>query len=240
VYWSAVRCTIVAEQPVAAAHDPAKNGYQATVDLVLDLTTQDCHAGREQRWELLGSRGATVWFTGLPGAGKTTLAATLELRLLEQGVSAYLLDGDLLRRGICADLGFSRADRDRNVLRVGELARLLADAGTIAVVALVSPYASTRREVRARHEAEGLPFLEVFVNTPLSLCTERDPKGMYAQASAGELDNFTGVDDPYERPSSPDVELTPELSIADSVTEVMRELAELGAIPTTTTRSTKP
>ncbi len=190
------------------------------------MTRQDWHTTRDQRWDLLGARGATVWFTGLPGSGKTTIAGALELRLLEQSRSAYLLDGDLLRQGICADLGFSRADRDRNVQRVGEVARLLADAGTVAVVALVSPYESTRRLVRENHQANGLAFIEVFVNTPLSLCTERDPKGMYAQASAGQLDNFTGVNDPYEPPRSPDVELTPGQCIAEAVEAVLRALGE--------------
>jgi adenylyl-sulfate kinase len=190
------------------------------------VTSQDWHATRDQRWDLLGARGATVWFTGLPGSGKTTIAAALELRLLEQKQSAYLLDGDLLRQGICADLGFSRADRDRNVQRVGEIARLLADAGTVAVVALVSPYDSTRRLVRENHQADGLVFIEVFVNTPLSLCTERDPKGMYAQASAGQLDNFTGVNDPYEPPRSPDVELTPGQCLTEAVDAVLQALGE--------------
>jgi len=166
-----------------------------------------------------------VWFTGLPGAGKTTIASALELRLLERGRSAYLLDGDNLRRGICSDLGFTRADRDRNVKRVGEIARLLADAGTVAVVALVSPYEATRREVRELHRADGLPFLEVFVNTPLDVCAERDPKGMYAQANAGQLDHFTGIDDPYEPPSSPDIELSPGLTVDKAVETVMRTLS---------------
>lgn len=190
------------------------------------MTKQDWHATRGQRWELLGAHGATVWFTGLPGAGKTTIASALELRLLEQGRGAYLLDGDRLRRGICADLGFTRADRDRNVQRVGDLARLLADAGMVAVVALVSPYEATRRSVREQHDADGLTFIEVFVNTPLQTCTERDPKGMYAQATAGELDNFTGINDPYEPPPAPDVELSPGLTVAQAVDTVLRTLGK--------------
>jgi adenylyl-sulfate kinase len=167
-----------------------------------------------------------VWFTGLPGAGKTTIASALELCLLEQGRGAYLLDGDRLRRGICADLGFTRADRDRNVQRVGDLARMLADAGMVAIVALVSPYVATRRVVREQHGADGLPFVEVFVNTPLQTCADRDPKGMYAQATAGELANFTGIDDPYEPPPTPDVELSPNLTVAQAVDTVLRTLRD--------------
>ena len=182
-------------------------------------------ATRDRRWELLAAHGATVWFTGLPGAGKTTIASALELRLLEQGRSAYLLDGDRLRRGICADLGFTRADRDRNVQRVSDLARLLADAGTVAVVALVSPYEAVRSRVRRQHQDDGLPFVEVFVNTPLELCVQRDPKGMYARAAAGELDNFTGVDDPYEPPAAPEIELTPSLTVSEAVDRVLGSLS---------------
>ena len=196
-----------------------------TVEISPNATRQEeAHATRGRRWELLGTHGATVWFTGLPGAGKTTIASALELQLLQQGRGAYLLDGDRLRRGICADLGFTRTDRDRNVRRVGDLARMLADAGMIAVVALVSPYEATRRAVRDQHDADGLTFVEVFVNTPLRLCTERDPKGMYAQASAGVLDNFTGVDDPYEPPRAPDVELSPGLTVAEAAATVLRTL----------------
>jgi adenylyl-sulfate kinase len=195
-----------------------------TVEISTNATRQEAQATRSQRWELLGTHGATVWFTGLPGAGKTTIASALELRLLEQRRGAYLLDGDRLRRGICADLGFTRADRDRNVKRVGDLARMIADAGMVAVVALVSPYEATRQAVRDQHDADGLPFVEVFVNTPLRLCTERDPKGMYAQAEAGVLDNFTGVDDPYEPPLAPDVELNPDLTVAEAVDTVLRTL----------------
>jgi adenylyl-sulfate kinase len=189
-----------------------------------NVSWQQCELSRTRRWEMLGARGATVWLTGLPSSGKSTIGAALERRIVEAGAHAYLLDGDNLRHGICADLGFSHGDRERNVRRVGELAQLFADSGAVAVVALVSPYAHARREVRERHEAAGLAFVEVFVNTPLWLCIDRDPKGLYAQALAGRIEDFTGVDDPYEPPAEPELELTPELSLeqaADAVLELL-------------------
>jgi len=162
---------------------------------------------REQRWDALGQRGATVWFTGLPASGKSTVSAAVEARLLEEGRPAYRLDGDNLRHGVCGDLGFSAEDRDRNVRRTAEVARLFADAGLIAVVSIVSPYDAARAAARELHERDRLRFVEVFVNTPLEVCEARDPKGLYARARAGELRGFTGVDDPYEPPREPDVEL---------------------------------
>jgi len=162
---------------------------------------------REARWASTGMSGATVWLTGLPAAGKSTVAVALERRLVEAGRPAYRLDGDNLRHGINGDLGFDTASRDENVRRTGELARLMADAGLIAIVAIVSPYAAARDAARAAHERDGLAFLEVWVNTPLAICEDRDPKGLYAKARRGDLHGMTGVDDPYEQPVSPDVEL---------------------------------
>jgi adenylyl-sulfate kinase len=185
---------------------------------------------RSERWQALEACGATVWLTGLPSSGKSTLGAALEHRLVEQGSNAYLLDGDNLRHGISSDLGFSRLDRERNVRRVGELARLFADSGAIALVALVSPYEATRVQVRERHEREGLPFVEVFLNTPLWLCVERDPKGLYARALGGELERFTGIDDPYEAPQRADLELTPEMALTPSVDAVLAVLQERGIV----------
>jgi bifunctional enzyme CysN/CysC len=155
------------------------------------------------------SRGLTVWFTGLSGSGKSTVAAELERRLVSAGRPAYLLDGDNLRHGLNADLGFSAADRAENVRRVGEVAQLFADAGLVSVVSLVSPYRADRDRVRAAHERLGLRFIEVFMDTPLDVCEARDPKGMYARARAGEIRGFTGVDDPYEPPLRADVTLRP-------------------------------
>ena len=186
-----------------------------------NVTWQQGALTREQRWRALRSRGATVWITGLPSSGKSTLGGALEERLVHLGRGAYLLDGDNLRCGLCSDLGFAREDREENVRRVGELARLLADSGTVAIAAVVSPYAQMREHVRERHERDGLPFFEVFVDTPVEVCAERDPKGLYARAYAGDLDGFTGVDDPYQPPRSPELRITPELDPAGALDAVL-------------------
>jgi adenylyl-sulfate kinase len=174
------------------------------------------HAGaltRMARWRALGQCGATVWLTGLPGSGKSTIAAVVEELLIEQGRAACRLDGDNLRHGLCRDLGFSAEDRAENMRRVAHVARLLADAGAVAVVALVSPYATGRAQARQIHEEEDLPFLEVFVDTPLEECERRDPKGLYARARAGDLPGFTGIDDPYEPPLAPELRVTSSQSV---------------------------
>lgn len=168
----------------------------------------DGQVARSERWRITGA-GAVVWFTGLSGAGKSTVAAEVERRLVDAGRPAYLLDGDNLRHGLNADLGFSAADRDENVRRVGEVATLFADAGLVALVPLVSPYRAARDAVRERVAAAGLPFVEVYLDTPLPECERRDPKGLYAKARAGELQGMTGIDDPYEAPLAPDLVLTP-------------------------------
>ncbi|MBH0776430.1 adenylyl-sulfate kinase [Nocardia bovistercoris] len=162
--------------------------------------------GRDER----ATRGLTVWLTGLSGSGKSTVAVELERRLVASGRPAFLLDGDNLRHGLNSDLGFSDADRGENIRRVGEVAKLFAEAGVVAVVSLISPFAADRDRVRAAHVAAGIPFVEVFVDTPLAVCEERDPKGMYAKARAGEIRGFTGIDAPYEAPVEPDLVLRPE------------------------------
>lgn len=164
---------------------------------------------REDRWSRTGMRGATVWFTGFSGSGKSTIATGVERLLLEQGAMAYMLDGDNLRHGLNGDLGFTAQARDENVRRVAEVARLFADAGVIALVPLISPYRAGRDRARAAHELAGLDFVEVFIDTPLEECERRDPKGLYVKARAGEIKGFTGIDDPYEAPVEPDLVLTP-------------------------------
>jgi bifunctional enzyme CysN/CysC len=155
------------------------------------------------------SLGATVWFTGLSGSGKSTVAVEVERTLVAAGRPSYLLDGDNLRHGLNADLGFSEADRTENIRRVGQVARLFADAGVVALVPVISPYRADRDRVRQIHLAAGLRFVEVFVDTPLEVCEARDPKGLYARARAGEIRGFTGIDDPYEPPPHPELRLTP-------------------------------
>lgn len=151
--------------------------------------------------------GAVVWLTGLSGSGKSTVAVELEHQLVSAGRSAYLLDGDNLRHGLNADLGFSAADRAENVRRVGEVACLFADAGLVAIVPVIAPYRADRRAVRARAEALGVMFVEVFVDVDLAICEERDPKGLYRKARAGEITNMTGIDAPYERPEAAEITL---------------------------------
>ena len=186
-----------------------------------NVTWQDGLLSRAQRWSALDTRGATVWLTGLPASGKSTIGAAVEERLVANGRFAYLLDGDNLRHGICGDLGFSAADRRENVSRAGALARLFADAGAVAIVALVSPFADGRDAVRRLHLSSGLTFIEVHVDTPLAVCVARDPKGLYARARAGELRGLTGVDDPYERPSRPELRLTGEVAVERAVDTVL-------------------
>jgi len=160
---------------------------------------------RAERWAAAGVSGATVWLTGLSGSGKSTIAGALTRLLVDRGVATSMLDGDNLRHGLNGDLGFSADDRAENVRRIAHVARLVADAGVVAVVPLISPYRAGRELARQMHEAAGLPFVEVFVDAPLEVCEGRDPKGLYAKARAGEITGFTGVDDPYEPPASPDL-----------------------------------
>jgi len=166
--------------------------------------------------------GSTVWITGLSAAGKTTIARALESRLAELGTGAVLLDGDLLRRGLSSDLGISPEDRSEQARRTAHVAALIAGAGLVAVVSLISPYADDRRRARRIHEAAGVGFHEVWIDTPLHVCEERDPKGIYARLRAGEIRAVTGVDAPYEPPADPDVRIPGgECSPEDAVAEIL-------------------
>ncbi|WP_197377189.1 adenylyl-sulfate kinase [Mycolicibacterium baixiangningiae] len=172
-----------------------------------DIRWHPSSLDRTHRWTSTGQRGATIWFTGLPASGKSTIAVAVERALVESGQVAYLLDGDNIRHGLSDDLGFSAGDRAENIRRVGHLTRLFADAGVVALASLVSPLKSDREIARTLNHAAKLPFIEVYVATPVEECEKRDPKGLYARARAGELKGLTGVDAPYEPPDDPDLVL---------------------------------
>ena len=192
---------------------------------------------RDERWAALGWSGCTVWFTGLSGSGKSTVADAVATLLHSRGRPAYVLDGDNVRHGLNADLGFSAADRAENVRRVGEVARIVADAGLVALVPLISPYRADRDRVRAAHAAAGLPFCEVHLDVAVDVCESRDPKGLYAKARAGEITGFTGIDDPYEAPAEPELRLTSELDAHGAAAVVLAWLDVHAPPPAATTRS---
>jgi len=180
----------------------------------------------DMRARLNGHSGAVVWLTGLSGAGKSTLAAALELALFNQGKQVFVLDGDNLRRGLCSDLGFSPEDRKENVRRAGEVAKLFAEAGLVCIAAFISPYRSERALAR-RIAPEG-KFIEVYLNAPLAVCEQRDPKGLYARARAGQLKEFTGISAPYEPPERPDLEFrTDQLSVTECVALLLDKIKSL-------------
>jgi len=175
-------------------------------------------------------QGGTVWLTGLPSAGKTTLAQGLARLLRADGHRVQVLDGDEVRAALCAELGFSKEDRDTNVRRVGYVAALLAGHGVTVLVPVIAPYAVSRAAVRERHAAHGVPYLEVHVATPVELCAGRDVKGLYARQAAGDLKGLTGVDDPYEAPVDPDLRIhTEDRTVEESVRELRALLTERGA-----------
>ena len=183
--------------------------------------------GATERSRLLGQRGGLVWFTGLPGAGKSTVAAAVEAELYRRGRATYLLDGDNLRHGLCSDLGFSAEDRRENLRRVAEVAALMVDAGLFVLAAFVSPSAEDRARVAGRLGADH--WLEVHVATPLEVCEARDPKGHYAKARRGELANFTGVSAPYDAPATADLRIdTAENTPAQVATAVVAVMAARG------------
>ncbi|MGH7058167.1 MAG: adenylyl-sulfate kinase, partial [Acetobacteraceae bacterium] len=179
-------------------------------------------AGRES---LLGHRGAVIWLTGLSGAGKSTLATALERRLLRAGVLPVVLDGDVLRAGLCQGLGFSEPDRKENIRRAAEAALLIAESGAVVITALISPYRADRQLAAERCQARGVPFAEVFINAPLAECERRDPKHFYRRARAGEIPAFTGISSPYESPLSPTLELHTDLESIEQSVEKLATLA---------------
>jgi bifunctional enzyme CysN/CysC len=186
-----------------------------------DVVWHEGAYARGERWKKLGASGATLWLTGLSGSGKSTIAVEVERALLDAGRPAYLLDGDNLRHGLNGDLGFSDEDRSENIRRTAHVARLMADAGTVAIVSLVSPFIADRDHARQMHAEAGLPFFEIWVSTPVEICEERDTKGLYAKARAGEMKGLTGVDAPYEDPPNPDLEVDHTVAVDDAVARLL-------------------
>ncbi len=191
----------------------------------------DGEVTREDRQKMLKQKGATLWFTGLSGSGKSTVAVALEKALIEKGHLCYRLDGDNVRLGINKNLGFSAEDRAENIRRIGEIAKLFVDTGVIVLSSFVSPYRADRDQVRELHAQSDMDFLEVFVDVPLSVAEERDPKGLYKKARAGEIKNFTGIDDPYEAPQQAEVVLNShEMSLEKEVEVLLEEMSKRGII----------
>ncbi len=194
-----------------------------------NITWHEGKITREDRERVHGHRGATLWFTGLSGSGKSTLALTLEERLFERGCQTYVLDGDNVRHGLNRDLGFSPEDRTENIRRIGEVAKLFVDAGSLVLTAFISPYREDRDANRAIL-SDG-QFIEVFVQAPLEVCEERDPKGLYEKARSGEIPNFTGISAPYEEPESPELVIhTAEQTVAESADRIIAWLEANGYI----------
>ena len=190
-----------------------------------NVTWQDGEISREDRFNILRQRGATIWFTGLSGSGKSTIAVALERALYNIGKLSYRLDGDNVRLGINKNLGFSEADRKENIRRIGEVAKLFGDSGVLSLSSFISPYKGDRDEVRDLHEQAGLEFIEVFVDCSLAEAEKRDPKGLYKKARAGEIKNFTGIDDPYEAPTNPEIHLkTDEMTLEQEVQIILDHL----------------
>ena len=196
-----------------------------------NVVWHDGEISRDDRYQILRQRGATIWFTGLSGSGKSTIAVALEKVLHSMGKLSYRLDGDNVRLGINKNLGFSEEDRKENIRRIGEIAKLFGDAGTISLSSFISPYRADRDIVRQLHVEADLPFYEVYVDAPLDVAEDRDPKGLYKKARAGEIKGFTGIDDPYEEPEGAELHLrTDQLSVAESVQKCLDFLEAKGII----------
>lgn len=200
-----------------------------------NITWHEGHVTREDRQKLLSQKGATIWFTGLSGSGKSTIAFTVEHALVQRGHLAYTLDGDNIRHGLNKNLGFSATDREENIRRIGEVAKLFADAGALTLTSFISPYRKDRDQVRKIHEEAGLSFIEVFVDVPIETCEQRDPKGLYKKARAALADGkpmgFTGIDDPYEAPTKPEVTLrNVNISREDAALQVLKYLEDQGLL----------
>ena len=198
-----------------------------------NVVWHDGEVSRQDRYQILRQTGATIWFTGLSGSGKSTIAVALEKALYDLGKLSYRLDGDNVRLGINKNLGFSEEDRSENIRRIGEIAKLFGDAGTLSLSSFISPYTKDRDGVRELHDAADLRFVEVFVDCSLEVAEARDPKGLYKKARAGEIKNFTGIDDPYEAPVRPEIHLhTDQMTLEEEVRIIIDYLVANGIIKT--------
>ena len=203
----------------------------ATTPKATNIVWHEASVDRQARASKRGHSSSILWFTGLSGSGKSTLANAVNAALFERGLATYVLDGDNIRHGLCKDLGFSDADREENIRRIGEVSKLFLDAGTIVLTAFVSPFRADRDKARAL-VAEG-DFIEIFCSADLSVCEERDTKGLYAKARAGEIKEFTGISSPYEAPETPELKIdTGAQDLNESVEIVIRFLQGRGVIPT--------
>ncbi|TPX69109.1 adenylyl-sulfate kinase [Spizellomyces sp. 'palustris'] len=194
-----------------------------------NITWHEGDVSREERENLLGHKGLTIWFTGLSASGKSTIASALEQHLLHKGTTAYRLDGDNVRFGLNKNLGFSPEDRTENIRRISEVAKLFADGAVVAITSFISPYRADREQARELHEKAGLPFVEVFVDVPIEVAEQRDPKGLYKKARAGQIKEFTGIDAPYEAPEKPEIHVCSDKeSVEDSVKKIYEYLNDKG------------
>jgi bifunctional enzyme CysN/CysC len=203
-----------------AQYEPAASAVRSD-----NISWTDDPVSREARIDHFGHRGAVLWLTGLSGSGKSTLAVGLQARLFRRGIATTLLDGDNLRHGLCANLGFSEADRSENIRRAAEAAKLLAEAGLVVVTAFISPFIKDRQNAAAICRQAGIPFAEIYVSTPLEVCEARDPKSLYRKARAGEIRGFTGIDSPYEPPTHPTLELRTDRLTKEEGLEYLQKLA---------------
>ena len=206
-----------------------------------NITMEAHKVSRSKRGNVMGERsgfrGCTVWFTGLSGAGKTTISFALEEYLVGQNIPTYSLDGDNVRQGLNKNLGFSEEDREENIRRIGEVAKLFADGGIVCLTSFISPFRKDRDNARKMSEAAGLPFYEVYVDTSLDICESRDVKGLYKKARAGEIKGFTGIDQPYEAPENPEIVIhTDNFTIDECVQDVVQMLQNNGIVPMSTSK----
>jgi adenylylsulfate kinase len=207
-----------------------KRGTESVSEIkATNITKHEGHVSRQERESLLGQRGCLIWFTGLSGSGKSTIAYTVEHELVKRGRLCYVLDGDNIRHGLNKNLGFSAEDRAENIRRIGEVGKLFVDTGVITLTAFISPYRADRDANRALLAAG--EFIEIFMDVPIETCERRDPKGLYKKARAGEIKGFTGIDDPYEAPVKPELVIkNGECTVQEAATQVIAYLDKKGII----------